>query len=542
MIATSARSPGLFFVVGALFSLLVALQPAHAIVLVDDNTAGYYNSSLGTTLDGSQPQFPLSFASGGDPTIYPASEPDLAPVASVLGDWLLHPETRNAFWGALGPVPTDWGTDTETAIIYEVDGGTNGLTNVLAQLDVDNGIFVWVNGKYKFGAVAGGSPSAPGQFEYTNVVLGVLAPGTNYLQILREDNGFFTGYQILVTGDPNPVSPPMIVQHPTNQTATLGQTVTLGVVASSPGGMAYQWWFYGNAIPNATNSSLVLTNVQFHQAGWYFVTVANAFGTVTSSNALLAVVSSNVTFVDGNTPGYYNDSLGTILDGTQPQFPLPFPDGGDPTIDPAAEPDLTAAASVLGNWLAPASGLNSYWSALTLIPATWANNTETAIIYELDGGATGFASLVGDFDVDNGLFVWLNGQYKFGAVAAGSPSESGQFEYTNVVLGALSPGTNYLQILRQDNGIFNGYQIRVTGQAIVPPPTPPWFGPSQWVPGVGFLMTLNLETGRSYRVQYVADLGDTNWITLTNFISPGNQVQFVDATITSQRWFRAISP
>lgn len=539
MIIRPARIPQILFVVSVFFSGFTAFQPASAAVVLNNGTPGYYNNSLGGILNGSQPQFPLDYPAGGDPTIDPAAEPDLTPAATVLGGWLAPVPVRNGNWGALGPVPTTWGSGAETAIIYEVDGGPAGLTNVVAQLDVDNGIFVWVNGHYKFGAVSGGSPSPTGQFEYTNVVLGTLAPGTNYLQVLLEDNGFFTGYQILVTGEPIPSNPPVITQHPESQVAPVGQSVSFSVVVNSPGITTYQWWYNSQALAEATNATLVLTNAQPNQAGVYSVTVANSAGSAISSNAFLTFVPPEVILVDGNTLGYYNSSLGTILDGTQPQFPDTFPEGGDPTIDPANEPNLSAAASILGDWLSPQPVLNGFWSALTPIPAGWDKYTETAIIYEVDAGPTGLGNVLAQLDVDNGIFVWVNGQYKFGAVAGGSPSPIGQFEYTNVVLGALSPGTNYLQILREDNGIFNGYQIRVTGQAIVPPPV---FGPAQWVPGSGFLMTLNVAAGRSYQIEYVSDLGDTNWITLTNFISSSSLVRVVDPTVTARRWYRAVMP
>ena len=55
-------------------------------------------------------------------------------------------------------------------------------------------------------------------------------------------------------------------------------------------------------------------------------------------------------------------------------------------------------------------------------------------------------------------------------------------------------------------------------------------------------MTLNLAAGRSYRVQYVSDLEDTNWITLTNFISQSNLVEIIDPAVTARRWYRAVSP
>jgi hypothetical protein len=56
------------------------------------------------------------------------------------------------------------------------------------------------------------------------------------------------------------------------------------------GGSTYQWQFDGNVIPGATDSSLLLTNLQFTNAGIYSVVVSNAAGTLASSPAFLNVV------------------------------------------------------------------------------------------------------------------------------------------------------------------------------------------------------------------------------------------------------------
>ncbi len=185
------------------------------------------------------------------------------------------------------------------------------------------------------------------------------------------------------------------------------------------------------------------------------------------ANAQTGTNGQPVIVVDGSTPGYYNGLLGTILDGTAPQFPLPLGSGGgDPLIYPSDEPNLAAAAGVLGNWFTPHAALNANWLQLPAIPPTWAGNTETAIIYEISGGANGFTNLFGNFDVDNGIYVWVNGQFKFGARAPGFPSPAGQFEYTNVFLGNLAPGTNRIQILREDNFDATGYQVRITGNPL----------------------------------------------------------------------------
>jgi hypothetical protein len=82
---------------------------------------------------------------------------------------------------------------------------------------------------------------------------------------------------------------PTIVSQPNNQAVTVGSNATFNVTASGTAPLSYQWNRNTNAIPGATSSSLTLTNVQFNQADVYSVTVTNAAGSITSSNATLTV-------------------------------------------------------------------------------------------------------------------------------------------------------------------------------------------------------------------------------------------------------------
>jgi len=84
-----------------------------------------------------------------------------------------------------------------------------------------------------------------------------------------------------------PFSPVISVQ-PTDQGAYVGADVTFSVTADGWDSLSYQWAFEGtNILTGATSSSLTLTNVQLSQAGNYSVLLSNAYGSVTSSNALL---------------------------------------------------------------------------------------------------------------------------------------------------------------------------------------------------------------------------------------------------------------
>jgi hypothetical protein len=166
-------------------------------VLVDDSTPARYNAALGTSLDASQAQFPCADSVCGDPIINPAPEPDLSSASAVLGGWLSNPPSFNPNWSGPQPIPLTWDLNTETAIVYEVDAGACGAENVTGSFGVDNGIFVWVNGVYAFGAMAPGLATAG---EYV-VPLADMSPGTNFVQVLREDHGKGTGYTVQITGN-----------------------------------------------------------------------------------------------------------------------------------------------------------------------------------------------------------------------------------------------------------------------------------------------------------------------------------------------------
>ncbi len=85
------------------------------------------------------------------------------------------------------------------------------------------------------------------------------------------------------------VAPPQIVFSSGAKTTWAGSTIDFEVVAEGSEPLSYQWMFNGRDLAGATEPALVLKNVRIDQAGLYSVRVGNAFGTATSSNALLLV-------------------------------------------------------------------------------------------------------------------------------------------------------------------------------------------------------------------------------------------------------------
>jgi hypothetical protein len=85
---------------------------------------------------------------------------------------------------------------------------------------------------------------------------------------------------------------PLITQQPVGGTVLAGQNATFSVTATGTGPVTYQWRFNGTNLPGATNASFTLANASTNSAGTYDVLVTHAFGTTTSSPAVITVIPS----------------------------------------------------------------------------------------------------------------------------------------------------------------------------------------------------------------------------------------------------------
>jgi pectate lyase len=117
----------------------------------------------------------------------------------------------------------------------------------------------------------------------------------------------FAGWAGDVTGTTNPVAlmmdgnksvtanfvqvPPSISTQPTSQTVNAGSNVSFNVAAGGTPPLSYQWQKDGVSVPGANADTLSLQGVQADAAGSYTVTVTNAVGSVTSSPAVLTVIT-----------------------------------------------------------------------------------------------------------------------------------------------------------------------------------------------------------------------------------------------------------
>jgi hypothetical protein len=187
--------------------------------------------------------------------------------------------------------------------------------------------------------------------------------------------------------------------------------------------------------------------------------------------AILTVMAASQTvagviLVQTGDPGYYNNTIGTVLNGTNGGETGPFPVSNDSSLTFPTAPDLSAASAALGNWLTDPLNLNSNWQALTAIPNSWTPGSEVAVMYQFD--TLSATNVVASFGVDNGIYVWLDGAYLFGARGPGTFVPG---EYV-VPVGDLAAGTHFLQLLLEDHGVVNGYAVQITADTFVPGPPP----------------------------------------------------------------------
>ncbi len=83
---------------------------------------------------------------------------------------------------------------------------------------------------------------------------------------------------------------PFITLQPSDRGGLLGGTVTLTAAASGTPPLSYQWKRNGTPVPGSTSASLTLSNLSVALEGAYTLVVSSAFGSVTSSNAIVALL------------------------------------------------------------------------------------------------------------------------------------------------------------------------------------------------------------------------------------------------------------
>jgi hypothetical protein len=201
-------------------------------------------------------------------------------------------------------------TGTEIAAIYNAGiSGKCGLPPSIVAQPLSQGTELGSN--VTFSVTAGGTPPLAYQWSFNSAR--ILGATNAELNLTNVGSGVAGTYAVSVTnalGSTNSsnavlsigLAPTLSVQ-PQNQSAGLGESVTFSAVSGGTGPLDYQWDFDGAEISNATNSSLTLSGIQSTNSGTYSVVVSSLFGSITSSNAVLTVLTSALQVVSSAANG-----------------------------------------------------------------------------------------------------------------------------------------------------------------------------------------------------------------------------------------------
>jgi len=203
------------------------------------------------------------------------------------------------------------------------------------------------------------------------------------------------------------VLPLVISSQPTNRVVAVGSTTTFVVAAGGNRPLSYQWNFNATNIVDATNATLILTNVQVSQAGNYTVLVTNGYGSLLSSNAALVVTLDHFSWNPIPSPRFLKTPFPVIIRAQDKTNGLFTNFNGTASLiatELLTATNLGLTPPISGNFVQGA------WTGLVTISRTATN----AVLRADDGfGHFGQANLINVLNLPNLRVTYANNQALF---------------------------------------------------------------------------------------------------------------------------------
>jgi polygalacturonase/pectin methylesterase-like acyl-CoA thioesterase len=254
-------------------------------------------------------------------------DPDYTNNPSLLpADPLLAPPTGTNNRVAVTINPGDY---TLSAIFgnsyFNLNGWLPAVSPVITSQPTNQTIAIGSNAAFSVAATGLPAPACqwlkngtnyPGATNATLTITNVQpSDAAGYSVVVSNSSGTVTSSNATLTVSGNP---PVFTTQPTNQTVALGGTAVFVAAASGVPAPAYQWLKSGAGLPNATNATLTLTNVQITDLGVYSLIAANTFGSAAGSYAALTVTGGVIHLPAinlGNLLPVTNSSYDAVGDG-----------------------------------------------------------------------------------------------------------------------------------------------------------------------------------------------------------------------------------
>ena len=393
--------------------------------------------------------------------------------------------------------------------------GTGAVTNVPAGLA--NVVAVAVGNSFALALKSDGTVTAWGGSAATNLPSGLtniaaISAGNyakqNYALAIRS-NGTVVVWGESSNGETNPPSAltnlvsiagaaapyhslalindgsPVILYPPVGLTAYTGRSVTLQGSAVGAQPLSYQWLLNGTNIPGATSTSLVISNVQFGNAGNYQLFVSNSVNTALSLPAPLTVISNNtLTFLSGPaSQTNYQGSKITLSATVLGSGPLKYQWYYSPTVYGQISTPVSGATNKTLN-LDPALAAQTGYYYLAVSNNAVRVNSSQFYVRVLFAKAWGYLPTDPPFDVTNataiavgnaglgsplGAYLALKSNGKISSWSGGFATygETNFTSLSNVIVTAVAAGYQDSLVLKSD-GTVAAFGFNIYGETSVP--------------------------------------------------------------------------
>jgi hypothetical protein len=221
---------------------------------------------------------------------------------------------------------------------------------------------------------------------------------------------------------------------PVSVTNAAGSTVSFPSHAAGAAPLIYQWYFSSGSLMNATNATLVLTNVSPGQAGNYWIVATNNYGSATSH-----VASLTLTNVSGSTNVVYSADEASLR--------AAISIGGWVGLGFNGTITITNTINITNNVILDGSGVSAIISGGNAVR-----------LFYVAPGASLFAT---NLTLANGSCIITNG-------AAGTPADAGAVynDGGTVTLVSCLLTNNSAQSLVYSNGLARGGAIFNNGGSV----------------------------------------------------------------------------
>lgn len=242
-------------------------------------------------------------------------------------------------------------------------------------------------------------------------------------------------------------APPVFTLHPTNQSVTVGGSVTFSAAVTGTPAPKLQWMRNGTLIAGATSTNYFISTAQFTNAGNYSVRASNVVGVVTSQVAVLQVNGSlqidvhpmHATAYEGETVQLVVEATGIPSPAYQWRYNTAPINGATASVYTIPSVPLGAA----GNYAATVSNtigvITSQTAVLTVVTLTFDEDAGAGI--QKPTGVNGMVLRWSSLTNRTYQIYWTtNAMGPYGPLATNVPATPPVNAYTDTVHGVESRG------------------------------------------------------------------------------------------------------